>query len=319
MALFRRRVGGHLSEAARRVIDDARAYAVDGRISNPHWRALAREIARRDWRARLGALDFPYAMDDVRIGDVPCVVYSPGEGAPDAPAFVYLHAGAFVAGSARDNAAAALPLAFLSGRRGVGVDYSLAPERAFPAALDEIESVWRGLVARHPAASMILVGDSAGGNLALASLVRWRDRGLPLPAGAALFSAMLDGAAESDTMQTLRHHDPFINARAVARLSQVFEAYAPGRDLRDPLVSPLHADLRGLPPLLVIAGSRETLLGDAARLAEKARADGVDATLRVFDGMFHLFHMYWDLAEGRRAQEAAAAFLQSRVGPASAH
>lgn len=314
MALFQRKVGRHLSDGARKAINDARSYAVGDEIRNPLIRRLARRIAAREWEARLADIDFPYEMRDVVVGEVPCVAYSAGKEKPDAPLVLYLHGGGFISGSPRSNAAAVLPLCALAAAPGLGVRYSLSPESVFPTALEEVETVYRALLTERRPDSIALVGDSAGANLALASLVRWREKAVPLPACAVLYSPYIDAAATSDTMQTLKHHDPLVGAKVVARIEKLYRFYAPNLDVLHPHVSPLYADLAGLPPLLIHVGSRETLLGEAARLADKARRAGVDAALHVFDGMFHLFHMHWRLDEAKRAQEEAAAFVAKHAG-----
>lgn len=318
MALFRRKVGDHLSPDARKAICEARAYRIGVELRNPMFRRLLRQLASKTWSARLADLDFPYTMQDVTVADVPCVAYGAGRPADASPFILYAHGGGFVSGSARDNAAAALPLCKLTGSPGLGVGYSRSPEAVFPRALDEIEAVYLALIETRDPRSIVFLGDSAGGNLALASLLRWRDRSIPLPAGAILYSPTLDAAASSDTMQTLKDHDPFINGQVISNFRNLYHLYAPGEDIRNPYISPLYADLSGLPPLLLQVGAREALLGDAARLANKARRDGADATLRVYDGMFHLFHTYWTLEEARDAQAAAADFIRTHALPDSA-
>ena len=314
MALLKRKFGAHLSDNARSALAACRSYAPPFAALNPLTRNLCRRLLQADWEATLSQIDFPYTLEDEQIGAVACVRYRTPQTRSEAPLILYIHASAFIAGSARSNAAAILPACHLSGCEGVGVDYSLAPEAVFPAQLEEIERVYLALSKERGPERIVLCGDSAGAGLALASMHRWRRKSIPLPAGAVLISAFADAAAASDTHVTLKHHDPIFNVSGVSGVATVFQLYAPGGDYSNPEISPLAGDFAGMPPLLIHVGSREVLLGDSARLAEKARRAGVDVTLRVFDGLFHLFHMHWSLDEVKAAFEDIAAFIAKTTG-----
>ncbi|MBY0423493.1 MAG: alpha/beta hydrolase, partial [Parvularculaceae bacterium] len=193
--------------------------------------------------------------------------------------------------------------------------YSLAPEAQFPRQIEEIGRVFRALLdeGRSPD-TIVLVGDSAGGGLVLSAMTAWRREGVPAPASVALLSPLVDCAGMSDTHHSVEATDPVFGDLALASLPVILRLYAPDRDARDPAVSPVYASYVGAPPLLVHAGSREVLLGDAARLCERARDDGAEAHLRVHDGMFHLFHMHGRLAAARRAYADLARFVASTTG-----
>lgn len=273
------------------------------------------QIAHAEWRATMKQIDFPYTLDDETIAGVSCVRYRTARTSASNPLILYLHAGALISGSPRINAAAALPLCELSGCEAVAVGYTLAPAAAYPAQVDEIERVYLALIeAGRPAGEIVLMGDSAGGSLALASVNRWRRKGLPAPAGVIAVSAILDFACRSDTHLTLARHDPLFGDTAVGGAATIAGLYAPGLALDDPRLSPVYDDYRGAPPMLVQAGSRDVLLGDSARVAEAARRSGADVTLQVFDGMFHLFHMHWSLDEARAAAADMAAFVARVAG-----
>lgn len=310
MALLRKRYGAHLNAVARATIADQRPYPPAAAIRNPLTRAIARRIAEADWMATRAQLDFTHELSPTRIGDVPCLSFKAGAVAASSPLILYLHAGGFVSGSSRANANAVLPTCHLAGCEAIGVDYSLAPEAVFPTQLMEIESVYRALLesGRSPG-RIVLLGDSAGGALVVGSLYRWRRLGLPIPAGAVLLSPILDARAESDTHHTLRANDPLFVSAGREGCEGCFRLYAGNADLSDPEVSPMAGDPAGLPPLLIHVGTREVLLGDSARFAEKARRAGADVSLRVFDGMFHLFHQHWSLAETRAAHQDIAEFV----------
>ena len=272
-------------------------------------------MVESDWRSTLAQLDFPYSIDAASFGGVSCRIYRTGATHAAAPVILYLHAGAFVSGSSLANAAAVLPTCHLSGCEAVAVDYSLAPEAIYPTQLEETEAVYRAMIAEGRSPDrIIIIGDSAGGAIALSSLYRWRRLGLPLPAGIVLLSPILDGAGESDTHISLRGRDPLFAGVGREGCVDSFRLYAGGADLTNPEISPLAGDPSGLPPALIHVGTREVLLGDSARFSEKARRAGVDATLRVFDGMFHLFHQHWRLAETKAAHQDIADFIARATG-----
>jgi len=310
LALLKRRYGAHLSDAARKTLAECRPYPSSAVIKNPLTRPLARRVAEADWRATLSQIDFDYTLENRTVGGVPCVAYKTPATKAERPLILYLHAGAFVTGSARDNASGVLPSCHLSGCEAIAVDYSLAPESVFPRQLIEIENVYKALLQDGGnASSIVLLGDSAGGALAVSSLYRWRRNGIDLPASLVLLSPLLDAAAESDTHETMKGRDPLFATAARDAIPDCFRLYAGDGDLSDPEISPMTGDPRGLPPILIHAGTRETLLGDSARFAEKARRAKVDVALRVFDGMFHLFHQHWRLDDAKAAHQDIADFI----------
>ncbi|MFZ5619182.1 MAG: alpha/beta hydrolase [Pseudomonadota bacterium] len=307
----KRRFGESVELPARAAISNAVAYPSARVFMNPLIRPVARRIINGDWASRLGNLDFEYTLRETRRAGVECLEMVAGRRRADGPVALYVHGGAFCAGSPAANAAAVLPTLHLTGGVGVGVDYAKAPEQVFPRAIEEIEGVYRDLLANGADPKRIVVfAESAGGNLALSSLIAWRDAGLALPAATILFSPSIDANFSSDSSLTQHSVDPFVKNLRRDQFAAMFDLYAPGMDRDDPRISPIRGDLSGLPPLLIQAGTREILLGDSVRLAETAREHGVNVELRIFDGMFHLFHMHWDLREGRRAHANAAAFIE---------
>lgn len=310
MALLKKRYGAHLSANARSALDACKGYGPAFAIMNPLTRQLYVKLAVSEWSATLSQIDFPFTLEDEQIGGVNCVRYRTQNTAPDAPLLLFVHASAFIAGSARANASAVLPACHLTGCEGVGVDYTLAPDAVFPTQLDEIERVYLELCKERGAENIVLIGDSAGATMALASLHRWRRKGIAYPASAVLISPLVDACPVSDTYVTLRKHDPIFSMPGAAGVNAIFELYAPGEDYANPEVSPMCGDFAGMPPMLIQVGSREIFLGDSARLAEKARRAGVDVNLRVFDGLFHLFHMHWSIEDTKAAFEDIADFVQ---------
>jgi acetyl esterase/lipase len=193
---------------------------------------------------------------------------------------LYLHGGGYIGGSAATHRQFVSVLTWALGTRTFVPDYRLAPEHRFPAAVDDAVAVFEGLEAQH----IVVAGDSAGGGLACALLLRLRDEGLDLPAGAILFSPYTD----------LEHTAPSIAANAATDylplgVPSPNVAYLGDHDPKDPLASPIYGDFTGIPPLLVFAGSREMILDDATRLAERAASDGVSVTLHIEPDMMHVW------------------------------
>ena len=228
----------------------------------------------------------------------------------------YLHGGAYTFG---DMATYRDLLGFLSRRtraRALWLDYRLAPECPFPAAVDDALAGYRWLLEQGVAPeAIVFAGDSAGGGLALATLLAARDAGLPLPAGATLLSPWTDLTGESATAKSHAAADPMLHGAGIGAAGRIYLA---GADPRTPLASPLFADLRDLPPLLIHVGDAEVLLDDSRSLAERARAAGVEVTLHVWPGMFHVFPIFPSLLpEARAAATEMADFISARVGAAT--
>ena len=190
--------------------------------------------------------------------------------------------------------------------------YRLAPEHPFPAALEDALSGYRYLLSEGFAPEHIVIaGESAGGGLAVATLVSLRDQGMPLPAGTWCSSPWVDLEMSGATMTTKAAVDPLIQRNYLLELATL---YLNGVDPRTPLASPLHADLRGLPPMLIQCGSAETLLDDALRLAGVAAAADVRTTLQVWPDMIHAWHLFYaQLAEGRSALAEVGAFVRATL------
>ena len=224
---------------------------------------------------------------------------------------LYLHGGAYVLGSPASHRV--LAGAFCRfGFRVFLPDYRLAPEHPFPAALDDAEAVYRGLVGEGvDPRSLVVAGESAGGGLALSLLLRLRDSGGPLPAAAALFSPWTDLAISGNSIETNnRSEGMFFNTN----LRPMAELYLGGADPRTPLASPPYADLHGLPPLLVHVGQRELLLDDSVRLVERARDAGVEVSFKRWPVVPHGWQLLQRvIPEAAQSVAEAAAFLHTRI------
>jgi epsilon-lactone hydrolase len=222
---------------------------------------------------------------------------------------LYLHGGGYYFCSPKSHRSLVFQLAVRSSARTFSLDYRLAPEHPFPAALDDALAAYRRLLAdATPPDSIVVAGDSAGGGLALALLVALRDAGDALPAAALLFSPWTDLAATGGTLVTNDGADPMFRGAAVARAARLYLADA---DPTHPYASPLYADFAGLPPLFMQAGSTEVLLDDAKRVAQRAKAAGVAVEFEVWRNMPHVWQLFAPfIPEARRALDRAAAFAR---------
>ncbi|MGC5167827.1 alpha/beta hydrolase [Luteimicrobium sp. DT211] len=233
-------------------------------------------------------------------------------GVADDRVLLFVHGGGFTLGSIDSYAELVARLAGATGARAVVPEYRLVPEHPFPAGLDDVRAAWGAVRASGvPASSVVVAGDSAGGNLVPALLVALRDAGEDLPAAAYLMSPFVDLTCSGTSMTEREDRDPLFTLDFMRRTAT---GYAGNTDLTDPLVSPLFAPLHGLPPLLVQVGSEEVLYSDAERLVDAARAAGVDATLEVGEGMLHDYQAIADAPEAVAATDRAGAFLRRAAG-----
>lgn len=227
-------------------------------------------------------------------------------------AILYLHGGGYVIGSMRSHQAMASRVAAASRSRALIVDYRLAPENRFPAAVEDAASAYRWLMKQgYEPRKIAIAGDSAGGGLTAATLVYLRDAGDPLPACAMMLSPWADLAMSGESCKTVGRRDPMLRPYALRKWAAM---YLGGADAAEPLASPIHADLRGLPPLLIQAGTEELLLDDARRLAARAEECGVQVELDVCEGMFHVYQFFSPLVrESREAVDGLGRFFQERT------
>lgn len=225
---------------------------------------------------------------------------------------LYLHGGGYYFGSSFGYRAITFALAEAACARVVAVDYRRAPEHPFPAALEDATAAARGLYASGVSPhDLVICGDSAGGGLALSVLTRLRDSGEPLPACAVLFSPWTDLAATGESLRRNGSRDPLFHTDCIA---QDARHYLAGADPRNPDVSPLYADLAGLPPLLIQVSRTEVLLDDSLRLARRARLSGVEARCEIWTALPHVWHLQHGLLpEARAAIDEAAAFILDRT------
>ena len=274
--------------------------------------SLAEQRAMYDRAERVFTLPPGTTVAPTAAGGRPAEWIHPA-GAREDAVLLYLHGGGYVIGSPRSHRHLAESLARSAGIACLLPDYRLAPEHPFPAAVDDALAAYRSLVERRKIAPgrIAVAGDSAGGGLAVATLLAIRSAGLPMPGAAVCISPWTDLTCSAPSYQTKAATDPLV---ALPGITAMARDYLGSADPRTPLASPLFADLRGLPPLLIHVGSEEVLLDDASRLAERARAAGVDATLEVWEGMIHVWHWFlpW-LDEAQGAVDKIGGVLSARL------
>ena len=246
--------------------------------------------------------------EPVRAGGVPAEWVVPIRARPSR-AILFIHGGSFVAGSIASHRTLAGNVAIASNTRALLIDYRLAPEHPFPAAVEDTVAAYEWLLSQGLTPSQVVVaGDSAGGNLTLALLIHLRDRQQPMPAGAVGLCPAPDLSFSGESMATNLKKDIMLN---LSEERKYIAAYLHGADPRTPLASPIYADLQGLPPLLMQVGSHELLLSDVERFAEKARAAGVEVTLEVWPEMQHDWQIAAEiLPEGRQAIAHVGDFVE---------
>ncbi len=236
------------------------------------------------------------------VDGVPCAWITPANSRPDA-VLLYLHGGGFVFGLTSLHLQMVALLAEKMGLRALLVDYRLAPQHPFPAALDDCLTAYRWLLRQGiPAQRIVVAGDSAGGNLTL--LMQLRDGAEALPAAAACLSPVADLASQKD------YPDPLLSPGAMRLYTR---SYAAGQDLRNPLISPVFGRWHNLPPLLVHVGQDELLRADAERAAELAKAAGSEVRLEVYPRMWHVWQLFSALPQAEQSLEDIGGFLGAHL------
>lgn len=226
---------------------------------------------------------------------------------------LYLHGGGYTSGSPALHRDLVHRIARAAGMAALAIDYRLAPEHPFPAALEDAVFAYRWLIQQgFPPDKIAVAGDSAGGGLCAALLIFLRDAGDSLPAAAALLSPWTDLCLSGASIDRLEDIDPQLTRRG---LQEMADAYRGTHAADEPLISPVYADLHGLPPLLVLAGTREILLDDAIQFAERAGQQGVEVTLQIREDMGHVWPAFAMLIpEGKQTIHFIGAFLRRHIG-----
>jgi epsilon-lactone hydrolase len=227
-------------------------------------------------------------------------------------AVLYVHGGGYVIGSVNTHRDLLARIARASGARVLGINYRLAPEHPFPAAVEDSVAAYRWMLAEGLMPSRIAVaGDSAGGGLTVATLIAIRDAKLPTPGAGVCISPWVDMEGIGETMKTRAEVDPVVQREGLLGMAA---AYLGGQNPRSPLAAPIYADLKGLPPLLIQVGDAETLLDDSIRLNDRAKAAGVSTKLEVWPEMIHVWQLFASfLPEGQQAIDGIGSFLKEHT------
>jgi epsilon-lactone hydrolase len=234
------------------------------------------------------------------------------EGSSNSPVLLYLHGGAYVMGSSKTHRHMVATIAKAAGIRAVLPNYRLAPEHPFPQGIDDACAVYRQLLEQGiEPAQIVIAGDSAGGGLTTATALKLRDAGDPLPAALVLLSPWLDLSASGESIRSRARLDPLFRP---ADMPAVAEYYCAAGSVRDPLVSPVFADARGLPSVFIQVGDHEILLSDSTRFADALSEAGSPVTLQVWPGMWHVFQFFGGkMPEADRALADIASFLKKTL------
>mgnify|MGYP000692801638 CR=1 FL=1 len=284
---------------------------LDRLFANRKVRGRPVEQRRREWEAdaRLVVLPKEARFSRVGVGDVNCEWMEMPRVARDR-VFLLLHGGGYISGSPRTHRKLAAHLSRAVHMRVLTPEYRLAPEHPFPAGVRDALQVYGWLLKQGFKEEQIVVGgDSAGGGLALSMLLALREAGAKMPLGAVLLAPWTDLSASSPSYRSNRKYDPIITQDG---LREAGLWYAGQRDPRDPMLSPLFADLTGLPPMLIHAASDEAMVDDSRLFAERASGFGVEVTLKIFDGLWHVFHQSGiEIPESRQAIDEIGAYVRA--------
>jgi len=268
---------------------------------------------RKRWHRFAGMLRSVRGVErtEANINGLHAEWLAPGDAA-DGKLLLYLHGGAYIMGGCRTHRQLVGHIAKIAGVKALLPEYRLAPEHRFPAAIDDATAIYRSLLEQGYAAENIVVaGDSAGGGLTMATLLSLRHSGDPLPAGACLLSPWLDLSGSGESMTTHAQKDPWFRP---ADLPDVTRHYCDESQLTDPLVSPVYANLAGMPPLYIQVGADEILLSDSTRITEKIIAAGGSADLEIWPEMWHVFQMFLRfMPEGRQAVQKIGAYVRATL------
>jgi acetyl esterase/lipase len=281
------------------------------RLQNYGWAkgSIAEQRTRQARAARFLKLPRGMQLEHLMINDIPAVIIEPQNS--EEGIILYLHGGAYALGSIDTHLEFLSRLALATRLRVTAIDYRLAPEDPFPAALEDSVAAYRWLIQNGFSPTRIVIaGDSAGGGLVVSSLVSLRDLGVSLPACGICLSPWLDLTLSGASMRAKAAHDPLLSPG----LLSVYAGYYAGSAKKDhPLISPLFADVKGLPPLLFHSGTDEILLDDSVRFCKKARRARVDVSLQTWEGLFHVFQMVPFICESGQSLKQVAEYIHGKI------
>lgn len=224
---------------------------------------------------------------------------------------IYLHGGCYIYGNINNYCTIPVQISNTTGLKVLSVNYSLAPENPFPKAIEDVQNIYEYLIEEgYTSDQIVIVGDSAGGGLALATVIKLRDLKADLPAALGLFSPWVDLTLKGDTIETLKDFDNVLSKRQLEGAAKI---YAEKQELTNPLISPVFADLKNCPPMMILAGGREILLSDSINLARRATLDNTTVNFIVWDKLDHVFAVDSTLPESKEAIEILGKFLLEKM------
>lgn len=265
-----------------------------------------------DFLGKLETRKLPSNVNIIRwdIGDIPAEWFH-HESSPEDAVAIYFHGGAYISGSLTSSRVLAVDFVQALQMNVLSFEYRLAPEHPFPAALDDAMKVYKTVLGLGVSPERItFIGDSAGGGLLCAAAIRSRDEGLPLPSSLVMISPWVNLTLSGRTYETMRDKEPLLT---IAKLERAVECYTGNKDLKNPYISPVFGDFKGIPPTLIHVGTHELLLDDARTLSTNMARDGVDVTLDEWEGMWHVWHTF-DVPETAVALERIADYILTRLG-----
>lgn len=259
----------------------------------------------------LKELNLDYSLKEVDIKGVHAAWISTVNSNKNKSVIVYLHGGCYVYGNMKNYCTIPVQLSSVTGIKVLSVNYGLAPENPFPKALEDVLNIYEYLLEEgYNSDNISIVGDSAGGGLALATVLQLRDSKLDLPAALGLFSPWVDLTLKGDTIETLKEYDPILSKKQLEGAAKI---YAGKEELSNPLLSPIFGDYKNFPPMMILTGGREILLSDSMNLARKAAISKATANLIVWDNLYHVFAADSNLPESKEAIEMLGAFLSEKM------
>lgn len=282
---------------------------------------LSTKITPQVQRARFEKASFPlwrsfkFTSETIDIDGVSSEMVT-AEGANEDRVLLYLHGGAYTFGSPRTHADLSSGLSHFAKMKVLIVDYRLAPENPYPAALDDSSSAYNWLLKQgYKPENIIIGGDSAGGGLTLATLLKLRDQGQPLPAAGLCLSPWVDMCCDADSYSILDKQDPLLSSHWLQEMAKL---YIRDEDPQNPYISPIYGDFKGLPPIMIQVGSDEVLLDDSKKLQQRLSEDGVEVGLNVYQDMWHVWQMLAPIVpEGKEALIEISEFVNAKIAAAA--
>ncbi|PAB58357.1 alpha/beta hydrolase [Anaeromicrobium sediminis] len=291
----------------------------DGGNSKFHNRDFTDSNVIRDFRNFLNEesnkllkeLKQEYSLKEIEIKGVPAVWIDTSNSNKNKGVIIYLHGGGYMSGNVKNYCTIPIQLSNAIGIKVLSVDYGLAPEDPFPKGLEDALNIYEYLLEEgYSSNNIAIAGDSAGGGLAVATVLKLRDLGLDLPAALGLFSPWVDLTLKGDTIETLKEYETILSKRQLEGSAKI---YAGKEELDNPLISPIYANYKDFPPMMILAGSREVLLSDSMNLARKAALNNTTVNLIVWDNLYHVFAADSNLPESKEAIEALGVFLLEKM------